>query len=652
MIVLILIVNNFVWRDGKGTEGRNMLDLLRRHAGSWLIEILLVAIALAFALSWGVTPYYSRGNVAVKVNDEPITTNQLSEELGHLTEEYRQQFGAQYEKDAQLLNLKERALNRAVDRALLFQAAHKIGIRVSDAEVKARVAAFPAFSRGEQFDFAQYKRVLAANKLSPEVYENMLRSSLVEERLVTLVSGSAQVTPAELEQRLEQSLTQVQGAYLLFRPEDLLAKTTASPEEIAAHYQEHKSSYMEPARVSFSCLVFSLAAFQAQVEVSDDQMAEAYERERARYYQPEAVKACHILIEVKHGAGPAEEEVAKHKAEEILSRARERKENFAALAKKHSQGPTAVQGGDLGTFSRGEMVGPFEDLAFSLKPGEVGLVRANQGWHVLKVTEHREAKVVPLEEASGEIKSRLVEKGARDRAEIAAQRAFDQVTSGVDLARLAEDAKLTLQTSPLVTADDDVPGLTGVRVLVEALEGLEPGQAAPPVSFQGGSVLAVLKDRCPEQLKPLEQVRDEVASAVKSAKAQRQALKEAQDLVKALAKEADPVKALLANPGVKHTNWLDLDDEVEGLTRSFTLVEALFLCPPGQPLVAAPVATGAGQAEAVAALTGRRGNQPKDREAQLKDLRQKLVYQKRQEAFQRFLDDLRARANIKILSQL
>lgn len=627
-----------------------MLDLMRRHAGSWIIKVLLGAIALAFALSWGVTSYYSQGTVAVKVNDEPITTNQLSEELGRLTEEYRQQFGAQFEKAAQLLNIKERALNRVVDRVLLFQAAHKMGIRVGDAEVKARVAAIPAFSRGGQFDFAQYKRVLAANKLSPEAYENMLRASLVQERLVTLVSGSAQVTPVELEQALEQALTQVQGAYLIFRPEDLMAKTQASAEEITAHYQEHKASYMQPERVGFRYLIFPLAAYRGQVEVDEDQVAEAYERERARYFQPEAVKARHILIEVRQGASPADEEAAKRKAEEILSRAREGKEDFAALAKKHSQGPTAAQGGDLGTFSRGEMVGPFEDLAFSLKPGEVGLVRANQGWHVVKVTEHREPRVVPLEEVRGEIKARLVEDGARDRAEVAAERGFDQIASGVDLAQLAKDAKLAVQTSPLVTADDDVPGLAGVRGLVEALEGLEPGQAAPPVSFQGGSVLVVLTERQPEQLKPLEQVKDEVATAVRNAKAQRQAQEEAQNLIKALAKEPDPVKALLARPGAKRTNWLGLDDEVEGLTRSFTLVEALFLRPAGQPLVAAPVATGGGQA--VAALTGRRLNQAKDKEAQLEELRQRLLYQKRQDAFQGFLDDLRARANIKVLAQL
>jgi peptidyl-prolyl cis-trans isomerase D len=627
-----------------------MLDLMRRHAGSWIIKILLGAIALAFALSWGVTSYYSRGNVAVKVNDEPITTTQLNEELGRLTEEYRQQFGAQYEKAAQLLNIKERAMNRAVDRVLLFQAAFKMGIRVGDAEVQARVTAIPAFSRGGQFDFSQYKRVLAANKLTPEAYENMLRATLVQERLVTLVSGSAQVTPAELEQALEQSLTQVQGAYLLFRPEDLVAKITASPEEIAAHYQEHKSSYMQPERVSFSHLIFPLTAFRAQVEVDDDQVAEAYERERARYFQPEAVKARHILIEVKQGASPAEEEAAKRKAEEMLSRVREGKEDFASLAKKFSQGPTAAQGGDLGTFTRGEMVGPFEDLAFSLKAGEAGLVRANQGWHVLKVTEHREPRVVPLEEVRGEIKARLVEEGARDRAEIAAQRAFDQVVSGVDLAKLAKEAKLTVQTSPLITADDDAPGLAGVRGLVEALEGLEPGQAAPPVSFQGGSVLVVLGQRQPEQLKPLEQVKDEAALAVKTVKAQRQAQEEAQNLITTLAKEPDPVKALLARPATKRTNWLGMDDEVEGLNRSFTLVEALFLRPAGKPLVAAPVSTGGGQA--VAALTGRRLNQAKDKAAQLEELRQKMLYQKRQEAFQGFLDDLRARANIKVLAQI
>ncbi len=633
-----------------GGLGRTMLDLMRKHAGSWIIKILLGAIALAFALSWGVTSYYSRGNVAVRVNNEPISMNQLQEELGRLTEQFRQQFGAQFDKAAQLLNIKERALSQVVDRTLMSQAAHKMGIQVTDAEIKARVATIPAFSRGGHFDFKQYQRVLAANKLSPEAYENILRSSMIQERLITLISGTAQVTPLEMEEALAQSLTQVQGAYLLFKPESYQAKVGASSDETAAYYQEHKASYVQPERVSFTYLVFPLDAFRGQVQVGEDEVAEAYERERSRYYVPEAVKARHILIEVKPGASAAEEDAAKAKAEGILARAKEGKEDFAALAKKYSQGPTAAQGGDLGMFSRGEMVGPFEDLAFSLEPGQVGLVRANQGWHVVRVDEHRQAKVVPLDEVREQIKARLVEEGARERAEVAAERAYNQITSGANMDQVAKEAKLTPQNSPLVTADEDLPGLAGVKGLVEEVESLTPGQAAPPISFQGGSVLALLKERQPEQLKPLEEVKDEVVQAVKTVKAQRMAQEEAQALALQLAKEPDPVKALLAKPGVKRTNWLNLEDEVEGLGRSFALVEALFLRPAGQPLVASPVSTGDGYA--LAAVVGRRENQPKDRKAQVEELRQKLLYQKRQEAYQGFLEDLRSKADIKILAQL
>lgn len=627
-----------------------MLNLMRKHAGSWIIKLLLGAIALAFALSWGVTSYYSRGNVAVKVNNEPISMNQLQEELTRLTEQYRQQFGAQFEKAAQLLNIKERALSQVVDRTLMFQAAQNMGIRVGDAEVKVRVALIPAFSRGGQFDFKQYQRVLSNNKLTPEAYESMLRASMIQERLITLISGTAQVTPLELEEALAQSLSQVQGVYLLFKPEAYLAKASASADEVAAYYQEHKASYVQPERISFTYLVFPLEAYRSQVQVGEDEVAEAYERERSRYYVPEAVKARHILIEVKPGASPAEEEAAKAKAEDVLARAKEGKEDLAALAKKYSQGPTAAAGGDLGMFARGEMVGPFEDLAFSLEPGQVGLVRANQGWHVVKVDERRPAKVVPLEEVREQIKARLVEEGARERAEVAAERAYNQVTSGNELAQVAKEAKLTPQSSPLVTADDDLPGLAGVKGLVEAVEGLPPGQAAPPVSFQGGSVLAVVKQRQHEQLKPLEEVKDEVVQAVKTAKAQRQAQEEAQALALKLAKEPDPIKALLAKPGVKRTNWLSLEDEVEGLNRSFGLVEALFLRPAGQPLLASPVPTGDGFA--LAAVAARRENQPKVRQAQEGELRQKLLYQKRQEAYQGFLEDLRSKADIKILAQL
>lgn len=625
-----------------------MLELMRKHAGSWIIKILLGAIAVAFALSWGVSSYYGRATVAVKVNDEPITMTQLQEEHGRLSEEARRQLGAQFDKLAQLLNLKERALNRLVDRTLLSQAATQLGVAVSDVEVRARVASMEAFSRDGHFDLPTYQRTLSRNRLTPEMFEGSLRGEMTMERLNYLVAGAAQITPLELDQALTQSLTQVQAAYLIVKP--VITGVAVSQEELAAYYQEHKRTYVQPEKVRFSYLVFPLSAFRNEVQISDDDLADAYEAERARYVQQEAVRARHILIAVKAGATPEADEAARKQAEEVLALAKAGKESFANLAKKHSQGPTASTGGNLGLFQRGEMVGPLEELAFGLKENEVGMVRAEGGYHLLKVEEHRQARVRPLEEVRGELRQRIEEERARDKAELAAEQAFNQVGGGVPLAQVAKSAKVNVAESPLITADEEAPGLPGLKGIVEGLEGLMPGQAAPAVSFEGGSVLAVLAERVGEQQRPLEEVKEEVRAAVAEAKAQRQAQEEAQSILTALAKESDPAAALLKRKGAVKTAWLGLEDDIPNLNPSAPLVRALLERPQTSPALTAPVEAGGGYA--VAAASAHRQAEVKDLADRREQLRTRLLGQKRQEALQRFLEDLRAKANIKIMAQL
>jgi peptidyl-prolyl cis-trans isomerase C len=110
----------------------------------------------------------------------------------------------------------------------------------------------------------------------------------------------------------------------------------------------------------------------------------------------EQVKARHILIKVSPDASDVEKKKALEKARDILKKAKEG-EDFAKLAETYSDDPGSRQrGGDLGFFGRGRMVKPFEDSAFSLKPGEMSeIVETRFGYHIVKVEDnnHRECRI-------------------------------------------------------------------------------------------------------------------------------------------------------------------------------------------------------------------------------------------------------------------
>src|SRR4029450_2821785 len=94
----------------------------------------------------------------------------------------------------------------------------------------------------------------------------------------------------------------------------------------------------------------------------------------------------------------------------ILARARAR-EDFATLAKESSEDPgSAPKGGELGVFGRGQMVPPFEQAAFALKPGEVsGVGETPFGFHVIKVTDRAPARKLAFDEVKERLKQEMVQ---------------------------------------------------------------------------------------------------------------------------------------------------------------------------------------------------------------------------------------------------
>jgi peptidyl-prolyl cis-trans isomerase C len=143
------------------------------------------------------------------------------------------------------------------------------------------------------------------------------------------------------------------------------------------------------------------------VSVSDQDTQSFYDSHRERFKKPETVRASHILIKSKPDADPAKKEERREKLEAVKKRL-DQGEDFAVLAKEFSHCPSAEKGGDLGYFERGKMVKPFKDAAFSMNPGEVsGIVVTSFGFHLIKVTDKKPARIILYNESKEMIKQHL-----------------------------------------------------------------------------------------------------------------------------------------------------------------------------------------------------------------------------------------------------
>ena len=141
----------------------------------------------------------------------------------------------------------------------------------------------------------------------------------------------------------------------------------------------------------------------AKVTITPEEMKAFYDGHPEFFKAPERVRASHILIKVDPTASDADKAKARERIVAIQQRLK-KGDDFAAVAKESSECPSGANGGDLDYFQRGQMVGPFEDAAFALKPGTMSdIVETQFGYHLIKVTDKKDASTVPYDEIKGKI---------------------------------------------------------------------------------------------------------------------------------------------------------------------------------------------------------------------------------------------------------
>jgi peptidyl-prolyl cis-trans isomerase D len=186
---------------------------------------------------------------------------------------------------------------------------------------------------------------------------------------------------------------------------------------------------------------------------SEEAIKKYYQKHRRTKYQvPKKVKARHILSRIDPEAPPD----LKKEAQEKIKKAREvvlGGMDFAEAASKFSDDSTKDKGGDLGYFSRGQMVGPFEEAAFGMKPGDVSeIIETRFGYHVIKVEDVQEAVEKKLEDVKEEIALELAkEERAKKLAEVRAKELQASISGGKTLEDVVkEENEKKVDLEPLV----------------------------------------------------------------------------------------------------------------------------------------------------------------------------------------------------------
>ena len=628
-----------------------MLRVLREHATSWMLRGLLVLVAVTF-ISWGGYSLIREKNVdyAARVNGEDIGLKEFTDAYQAAVKQYRDALGASFsEKMLDELKLKENIIEDLIGRVLILQEAKRLGLAVGDTELRDAIEAVPAFQVNGQFDQRTYERALQWNRATPEQFEQSQRTRLMMTKLVNVIRlNGGRISDDEVLEVYRFENERINLSFIKVAPGSFRGQVSVNEVEEKDYYQNHLEEFRIPTLVQVQYLTFRPADFEEKAQVTPDDLKRAYDRQKDRLKTPKRVKAREILVRVAPEDPTDKIEEKKKKAEGILEKARKTKD-FAALARQYSESPTASKGGDLGWVQQGTLEAPLQSGLMSLKAGEVsGLVKATAGFYVLKADEVTEEKQRSLDEVKDQLLPLLRREKGKQEASRQAEDAFYTLFRSRDLENYAKEKALPVNTTGFFKEGDELPGLGKDPTFQSAAFALRKGEMSAVVTVPPNYCLLKLVEKKESRIPSFEEAREEVKKKMLAMKADEKARQVAEDLLKQI-QSGKTMKEVAQERGfpVEETGLFlrsagvipkigpvgEFGGELASLTEK-------------NPVPKEVLKTQEGYFEAK--LIAREPADESKFPSAKQDLERRLAYQKQEQFFKHWLDQLRQNAKIEV----
>jgi len=496
---------------------------MRKNVKSWVVKLAFFVIILVFSF-WGVGSMTAKKrNVVATVNGSAITAKDFSEAYDRLRQRYQRQYKDKFSPEmAAQLKLKQQALNSMIDRQLMLDYGHKFKLAISDEELQATIAKMAAFQNNGSFDQRRYQRLLSYNHLTPAEFETSLRDDLLLDKLRQLFGSGAKVASQEVDQLYRQQKEKISLDMVKLDPQKFAASIKIDKKDLPAYFAAHKEDFRVPEKRSLVAVKIDPRELEKKIVINDKDIATYYEDHQGDYVVPEQVKARHILFKVDQGDPSSAWDEARKKAVDIISKLKQG-QDFSALAKQYSQGPSASRGGELGWFGRGAMVKSFEDAAFDLSVGAFSQepVRTRFGYHVIKVDEHKSAYTKKLDEVKNEIKAKLVKERLPGLLKKTIDRLASQLKDATPKTFMKKAATLSFPSleTGFFAQKESIKGIGTDKLLAAKAFSTAPGTLARVKNLRQNSYLFMVTGIQDSYLPEFKQVVEKVKKAYQLAQA-------------------------------------------------------------------------------------------------------------------------------------
>ena len=534
-----------------------MFDFIRKHTKitMGLLFLLIVPSFVLFGLD-GYSQSKDKSPTVAKVDGQPIL--QTEWDKAHLREVDRIK-ASMPSVDAKLLDSPEAkyaTLERLVRERVLAAAAAKSNLGASDQKLARELqenADIAALRKPDgTLDMERYRQLLASQGLSPETFEASVRTDLSIRQVLAGVTNSGFSSQMAADTALNAYFEKREIQLKRFTGAEYAAKLNPSDADLEQFYQANAKLFQAPEQANIEYVLFDVESIKKNIVVEPADLKAYYDQNAQRLGAKEERRASHILITAAKTAPEAERVKAKSRAVELAALVKKSPDTFADVARKNSQDPgSAPAGGDLEFFSREAMVKPFSDAAFAMKKGEISdVVESDFGFHIIKLTDIKEAKQRSFEEMKpeleAEVKKQQAQKKFTESAEGFTNAVYEQADS---LKPTADRLKLEVRTATGITRKP-APGTNGALAnakflnAVFAPDTIEKKRNTEAVEIGANQLVSGrITQYTPARTLPLAEVKEIVRQRWLAQRGAQEARKEG--IAKLAAWKADPSTAAL-----------------------------------------------------------------------------------------------------------
>jgi peptidyl-prolyl cis-trans isomerase D len=577
-----------------------MLDRMRRHRDwlKWSLGLVCVAFVLFYIPDFlrGSGADAASGDTVAKVQGREISSADFRRTYQAQLQAYRSAYGGNMNDQLlKQLGVEQQILQQMVDERAALAEADRIGIKVSDEEVRQRIFAMPAFQENGGFiGETRYQQLLRMQRppMIASEFEDNIRHGLAVEKLRGSLTDWLSVNDKDLEKEYRRRNDKVKLAVVSFTADSFRSQVTASDAEIATYFGGHQNDFKIPEKRKIRYLLLDVEALRAKTVVPASDIEREYNNNSEQYTTPEQVRASHILLKTEG----KDDAAVKAKAEGLLKQARGGAD-FSELAKKNSEDEaSAKNGGDLDYFGRGRMVPEFDQAVFAMAPGSISdLVKTQYGYHIIKLVDKKNATTRPLAEVRQQLNDQLAYQRAQAQAADLAQNLEKQIKTPADLDKVAKAQSLIVQESGFFARDEPILGLGPSPEAANKAFDMKTGEVSGPLRASRGFVFETLLAKQDPYVPKVDEVKDRVRDEVVKQKARDLSKQKAAELAAKLKAAPDFEKAAkAAGVEAKTTDLISQDSPIPDLGVAPAVEDAAFKLAVGA--VSDPIATDNGTA--------------------------------------------------------